>query len=91
MSIIKPLSVHEAVSASLFQVALSLEKEGKVHQALTPYLKIIEEYQSTPEAAMSMEKVLAIADRLRQAGQFHVAMRVYDRLESASVPAHESE
>ena len=61
------------------------------YQALTPYLKIIEEYSTTPEAASSVEKVLAIADRLRQVGQFHVAMRIYDRLERASVPAHESE
>ena len=85
----KPLSIHEAISASLFQVAMTLEHEGKVHQALTPYLKIIEEYPHTTQAPNAVEKVLSIADRLRQSGQCHVAMRVYDRLEKASEQGHE--
>jgi len=30
-----------------------------------------------------IERVLAIADEFRQKGQYHVAMRVFDRLEAA--------
>jgi hypothetical protein len=77
-------SVHETVSTSLLSIAITLEKQGKVHQALSPYLKIIEQYPHTPEVRTAIEKVLAIADGMRQKGQFHVAMRVYERLESAA-------
>jgi len=70
-------------------MAMTLEKLGKVHQALSPYLKIIEQYSDTAEVPMAIEKVLAIADGMRQRGQFHVAMRVYDRLEAANQVEHE--
>jgi len=76
--------VHGSVSSSLLTLAMTLEKLGKVHQALSPYLKIIEEYSDTDEVPAAIEKVLAIAEGMRQRGQFHVAMRVYDRLEAAS-------
>jgi hypothetical protein len=82
-------TIHESVSASLLTLAMTLEKLGKVHQALSPYLKIIEKYPDTPEVPAAIEKVLAIAEGMRQKGQFHVAMRVYDRLEAASQVEHE--
>jgi len=85
----KPTTVHEAISASLLTLAMTLEEQGKVHQALTPYLKIIEHYLDTPEVPAAVEKVLAIAEGMRKKGQFHVAMRVYDRLEAASQEEHE--
>ena len=85
----KASTVHESVSSSLLTLAMTLEKLGKVHQALSPYLKIIEEYSDTAEGPAAIEKVLAIADGMRQRGQFHVAMRVYDRLEAASQVEHE--
>ena len=80
----KVSTIHESVSSSLLTLAMTLEKLGKVHQALSPYLKIIEEYSDTAEVPAAIEKVLAIAEGMRQRGQFHVAMRVYDRLEAAS-------
>ena len=82
-------TIHETVSTSLLSLAMTLEKLGKVHQALSPYLKIIEKYPDTVEVSIAIEKVLAIAERMRQKGQFHVAMRVYDRLEAASQVEHE--
>ena len=85
----KACTVHESVSSSLFTLAMTLEKLGKVHQALSPYLKIIEEYPDTAEATTAIDKVLAIADGMRLRGQFHVALRVYDRLEVASQVEHE--
>jgi TolA-binding protein len=85
----KPTTVHEAISASLLTLAMTLEEQGKVHQALSPYLKIIERYPDTPEVPAAVEKVLAIAEGMRKKGQFHVAMRVYDRLEAASQEEHE--
>ena len=85
----KITSIHDNVSAALLSVGMALEKLGKVHQALTPYLKIIEEYSDTPEVPAAIERVLAIAAGMRKVGQFHVAMRVYDRLEGASQVEHE--
>jgi tetratricopeptide (TPR) repeat protein len=85
----KSSTIHESVSSSLFTLAMTLERLGKVHQALTPYLKIIEKYPDTAEAPAAIENVLAIADGMRQKGQFHVAMRIYDRLEEASQDDHE--
>jgi TolA-binding protein len=79
----KEESVPEAISASLLRVANALEEEGKVHQALTPYLKLIERYPDSPEASVAIERVLAIADDMRKMGQHHMAMSVFDRLEAA--------
>jgi TolA-binding protein len=85
----KPTTLHESVSTSLLNLAITLEEQGKVHQALTPYLNIVEHYPDTPEMPLAVEKVLAIADRMRKKGQFHVAMRVYERLEAASQEENE--
>jgi TolA-binding protein len=85
----KTTTVHGAISASLLTLATTLEEQGKVHQALAPYLKIIEHYPDTPEVPAAVEKVMAIADGMRKRGQFHVAMRVYDRLEEATQEENE--
>jgi len=77
-------SVPEAISASLLRVANALDEQGKVHQALTPYLKLIERYPNSPEASVATERVLAIAEDMRKMGQHHIAMSVFDRLEAAS-------
>jgi len=75
--------VPAGISASLFQVGLDLHDQGKVHQSLTAFLKIIEQYPDSKEAPAAIDKVLNIADTLRKKGQYHVAMRVFDRLEAA--------
>jgi TolA-binding protein len=75
--------VEAGISASLFQVGLDLHDQGKVHQSLTAFLKLIEQYPDSQEAPAAIDKVLNIADTLRKKGQYHVAMRVFDRLEAA--------
>jgi len=85
----KSSTIHETVSTSLLTLAMTFEKLGKVHQALNTYLKIIEKYPDTPEVPAATEKVLAIAEGMRQKGKFQVAMGVYARLESASQVEHE--
>jgi TolA-binding protein len=77
-------TIHESISSSLLSLAMTLEEQGKVNQALSTYMKIIEKYPDTTEVPAAIEKVLAIAEGYRQKGQFHVAMGVYDRLENAS-------
>ena len=78
-----PGSVPEAISASLLRLGTSLDEQGMVQQALTPYLKLIERYPNSQEASIAAEKVLVIAEGLRKMGQHHMAMTVLDRLETA--------
>jgi hypothetical protein len=78
-----PVSVTEAVSASLLKLGSTLETQGKIHQALTPYLRLVEQYAGSQEAPLAIERVLAIVENLREKGQYHVAMTVCDRLEAA--------
>jgi len=79
----KQVSVPEAISASRLRVAQGLDKAGKIHQALTPYLRLIERYPDSQEASAATERVLAIAEELRKAGQPHMTVTVLDRLEAA--------
>ena len=83
----RPGPVLEAISASLLRVGISLEECGMTHQALTPYLKLMERYPNSQESPVAVGKVLAIAEGLRQRGQPHAAMTVLDRLEAA-YPGH---
>ncbi len=81
----KPIKkfVTEAISASLLKVGTTLETQGKIHQALTPYLKLIGHYPDSSEAPIAVERVLSITESLRNAGHYHVVMAVLDRLERA--------
>lgn len=79
----KKSSVPQAVSASLLRLAGSLEEQGKVHQSLDLYLKLVGRYQDSQEAPLAVERLLVIAEDFRKAGQHHMAMTVLDRLEAA--------
>jgi len=79
----KQESIPEAICASLLRVASALDEQGKVHQALDPYLKLIERYPNSQEASVATKRVLAIAEGLRQRGQPHMTMTVLERLEAA--------
>lgn len=83
--------VPEAISASLLKVGTTLETQGKIHQALTPYLKLISHYPGSSEAPIAVERVLSITESLRNAGHFHVVMAVLDRLERAFQTGQEVE
>lgn len=76
-------SVPEAISASLLGLAESLEQQGKVHQSLDPYLKLVERYPDSQEAPLAIQKLLAMTEDFRKAGQHHMALRVLERLEMA--------
>jgi hypothetical protein len=79
----KQVPVPEAITASLLRVAQGLDKAGKIHQALPPYLRLVERYPDSQEASAATERVLTIAEEFREAGQPHMAMTVLDRLETA--------
>jgi cytochrome c-type biogenesis protein CcmH/NrfG len=81
------ICVGDAVSTSLLKLAQTLDGQGKVHQALSAYLKLIERYPDSADVHGAINRVLVIAEDFRKKGQFHVAMRVLDRLEEAHVSA----
>jgi TolA-binding protein len=76
-------SVPEAISASLLGLAESLERLGKIHQSLDPYLKLVERYPDSQEAPLAIQRLLAITEDFRKADQHHMALRVLERLETA--------
>lgn len=76
-------SIPEAISASLLSFAQFLEEQGQVHQSLDLYLKLVERYPASPEAPLAAQKLAAMAQGSRQAGQPHLALRVLERLEAA--------
>lgn len=79
-------SVSEALSGSLLTVAKSLEEQGKPLQSLDPYLRLVEHFPGGREAPLAVQRLLAIAEDLRMAGQCHMAMTVLNRLEAVHQP-----
>ena len=79
----RPGSVQRAIGASLLSLAKSLDEEGKLHQALDLYFKVVERYSDSQEATAAAQRVLSIAEDLREKGKHHTAMTVLDRLEAA--------
>jgi len=86
-----PVSVPEAIRASLLRVGTTLEEQGKLHQALTPYLDLVGSHPDSEQAAVAAERVLAIAEVLRGEGHYHVSMMVLDRLQKAYQAAEKGE
>jgi hypothetical protein len=75
--------IQEAIRSSLLRVAADLQEQGKLHQALTPYLDLVASHPGSDQAAIAAERVLAIAETLQAERQYHVAMMVLARLERA--------
>jgi len=75
--------IRAAIRTSLLKVGTDLQEQGKVHQALTPYLDLVASHGGTEQAAVAAERVLAISETLQAEGQYHVAMMVLARLERA--------
>jgi len=86
---VKPVSIPEAIRASLLTVAVTLQEQGKLHQALTPYLDLVVLHPGSDQAMVAAERALEIAEMLRSEGQHHVAMMVLERLQDAYATAEE--
>ena len=64
--------VNEAITASLWALARSIEQAGKLHESLDPYLKLVETYPESKEAPLAAQRLLTIVEYLRGVGQFHL-------------------
>ncbi len=83
MSKQKPIAVAEEISSTLYRLAKTLDDQGLVQQALTPYLRLIERFPTSQEAQAATARVIAIANGLTSAGRQRMAMTVLDRLDAA--------
>lgn len=85
----KQVSIPEAIRASLLTVGTTLQEQGKLHQALTPYLGLVASHPGSDQAMVAAERALEIAETLRAEGQHHVAMMVLERLRDAHEAAEQ--
>lgn len=77
-------TISTAASAALLRIAGYFHEEGQLHQALTPYLKLLAYYPESKEATLAAERLVTIAEIFEERGQFRMAMSVYDRMEQAA-------
>lgn len=75
--------VSRGITASLWMVAQSIEEAGKLHESLDPYLKLVEDYPESKEAPLAAQRLLAIVERMREVGQYHLALTLLNRLDAA--------
>ena len=76
-------SIPATITATLFGLARALDEQGKIHQSLDPYLKVVVQHPDSPEASLATDRLFEIIDAFRGAGQIHMAMRLLERLETA--------
>jgi hypothetical protein len=77
-------TISQAASAALLRIATEYSQQGLLHQALTPFLKIVAYYPDSEEAAAAVQGVIGIAQSFEEQDQKRIALSVYDRLERAS-------
>jgi tetratricopeptide (TPR) repeat protein len=76
-------TISQAASSALLRIGNTYHEQGLLHQALSPYLKILAYYPDSDEARAAVEGLLAIARVFEETQQHHMAISVYDRIERA--------
>jgi len=77
-------TISKAAITALSRVGKTYQEQGLLHQALSPYLKVVAYYPESKEAAAAVEGVAAIAKTFEEQEQRRVAESVFDRLEYAA-------
>lgn len=77
-------TISQAASAALLRIGNAYHERGALHQALSPYLKILAYYPDSDEAHAAVEGLLAIARVFEETQQQRLAISVYDRIERAA-------
>ena len=78
------ITISQEASVALLRIARNYQSQGLLHQALTPYLKIVAYYPDSEAAPAAVEGVVAIAKAFEERQQLYIATGVYDRLEEAA-------
>jgi len=76
-------TISQAASGALLRIGNAYHEQGLLHQALSPYLKILAYYPDSDEARAAAENLIAIASAFEEAQQHYMAVSIYDRIERA--------
>jgi TolA-binding protein len=76
--------IARAASAALLRIGKTYQEQGLLHQAVSPYLKVVAYYPESEAAPGAVDDLLTIARFFEEHEQRRVAMAVYDRLERAA-------
>jgi len=76
--------IAQAASAALLRIARSYHEQGLLHQAASPYLKIVAYYPQSEAVPSAVDGLITIAKTMEDQHQLRMAMSVYDRLERAA-------
>lgn len=66
--------------ARLLNIADCYRLDHAIRQAIEIYWELVEEYPETSEALQAREQLLRIGEQHEQAGEFHQARSLYERL-----------
>ncbi len=77
-------TISTAASGALLRIGEHFQDAGLLHQALTPYLKVVAYYPASDEAPIAVERLVTIAEIFEERGRFRMAMSIYDRMEQAA-------
>lgn len=77
-------TISQAASASLLRIGNTYCEQGRLHQAISPYLKILAYYPDSDEAHAAVKGLLAIAQVFEEKQLHRTAISVYERMERAA-------
>ena len=76
--------IAETASAALLRIAKTYHAQGLLHQAASPYLKIVCYYPQSEAAPAAVAGLITIAQIMEDQHQRRMALAIYDRLEQAA-------
>jgi len=74
------VDVASAQRASMLRMGQNWQKLGKLNQAISTYLRIVQENPGTSESEEAKTALIDIAIGFEQEGRYHLAISIYDRL-----------
>ena len=76
--------IADTASAALLRIAQTYHAQGLLHQAASPYLKIVCYYPKSEATPAAVEGLITIAQIMEDHHQRRMALAIYDRLEQAA-------
>ena len=72
--------------SAMLKRAESWQEDGKMHQAMDMYFKLVENFPDTDEASKARERLLGLAQEFEEKGKVYMAMGIHDRLATPPAP-----
>ncbi len=77
---IESLDLAAVQRASMLRMGERWNSLGKLKQASDTFLRIVQEYPGTTEAASAKAALVTMANNFEAEGRYHLAIDIYDRL-----------